>query len=135
MGTPNHYEFYLNVGPIANLDKLYLKGSDPPFNDQLQHNTYDDYWKARDLAQHMKNVKCAVLVVGGWYDAEDLSSPHRTFNAVNQYNPETPTTLIEGPLFHGGWTRSDGLSLYLRSFRARLAVTNKAMPAATAILP
>ena len=53
-------------------------------------------------------MKCAVLVVGGWYDAEDLSGPYRTFNAVNQYNPETPTTLVEGPWTHGGWARNDG---------------------------
>lgn len=108
MGTPDHYQFFLSAGPTANLDKLYLKGSNPFFTDQLQHDTYDDYWKARDLAQHLKNVRCAVLVVGGWYDAEDLSGPYRTFKAVNQYNPETPTTLVEGPWFHGGWGRSDG---------------------------
>jgi len=51
----------------------------------------------------MKNVKCAVLVVGGWYDAEDLSGPYRTFNAINKFNPETTTTLVEGPWVHGGW--------------------------------
>jgi uncharacterized protein len=107
-GAPNHYEFYLNVGPLANLDKHYLKGFNPLFNDQLYHDTYDDYWKARNLAPHLKNVKCAVLVVGGWYDAEDLSGPYLTFNAVNQYNPGTPTTLIEGPWVHGGWSRNDG---------------------------
>jgi predicted acyl esterase len=48
-------------------------------SDQLYHTTYDAYWKARDLSQYMKNVKCAVLVVGGWFDAEDLSGPYRTF--------------------------------------------------------
>ncbi len=53
-GTPDGYEFYLQTGPIANLDKLYLKGSNPLFIDQLLHNTYDDYWKARDLSRHMK---------------------------------------------------------------------------------
>jgi uncharacterized protein len=119
MGTPNHYEFYLNAGPLANLDKLYLKGSNPLFNDQLYHDTYDDYWKARDLAQHLKNVKCAVLVVGGWYDAEDLAGPYRTFYAVNQYNPETPTTLVEGPWTHGGWARRDGDHLGDIQFNAK----------------
>jgi putative CocE/NonD family hydrolase len=119
MGTPNHYEFYLNAGPLANLDKLYLKGSNPLFNDQVHHDTYDDYWKARDLAQHLKNVKCSVLVVGGWYDAEDLSGPYRTFNAVNQYNPETPTTLVEGPWTHGGWARNDGDHLGDIQFNAK----------------
>ena len=52
MGTPNAYDFYLQAGPTENLDKTYLKGSNPLFNDQLYHTTYDDYWKARDLAPH-----------------------------------------------------------------------------------
>ena len=56
----------------------------------------------------MKNVKCAVLVVGGWYDAEDLEGPYRTFYAIHKFNPDTPITLVEGPWVHGGWARSDG---------------------------
>jgi len=107
-GTPDHYRFFLDAGNISDLDKLYLKGSNWLFNDQFKHSTYDAYWKARDLSQHMKNVKCAVLVVGGWYDAEDLSGPYRTFYAINKFNPETPTTLVEGPWVHGGWARGEG---------------------------
>jgi putative CocE/NonD family hydrolase len=110
-GTPDSYKFYLNAGNIANLDKLYLKGSNFLFNDQFQHDIYDDYWQARDLSRHMKNVHCAVLVVGGWYDAEDLSGPYRTFDAISQFNPDTPTTLVEGPWVHGGWSRGDGSHL------------------------
>jgi uncharacterized protein len=107
-GTPDSYKFYLQAGNIANLDKLYLKGSNWLFNDQAKHNTYDDYWQARDLERHMKNVHCAVLVVGGWFDAEDLSGPYKTFDAINKFNPKTPTTLVEGPWVHGGWARGDG---------------------------
>ncbi len=110
-GTPDSYQFYLKAGNIANLDKLYLKGSNWLFLDQAKHTTYDAYWQARDLSRHMKNVKCAVLVVGGWYDAEDLSGPYRTFYATSKLNPETPTTLVEGPWVHGGWARSDGSHL------------------------
>ncbi len=107
-GTPDGYEFYLQAGPIANLDKLYLKGSNPLFIDQLLHNTYDDYWKARDLSRHMKNIKCAVMVVGGWFDAEDLSGPFKTFHAIAQNNPGTPDALVVGPWVHGGWAGTDG---------------------------
>ncbi|MGD0938215.1 MAG: CocE/NonD family hydrolase [Terracidiphilus sp.] len=110
-GTPDSYQFYLQAGNIANLDKLYLKGSNWLFNDQAKHDTYDDYWQARDLERHMKNVHCAVLVVGGWFDAEDLSGPLKTFYAINKFNPETPTTLVEGPWVHGGWARGDGSRL------------------------
>jgi len=69
----------------------------------------------------MKNVKCAVLVVGGWYDAEDLSGPYRTFYAINKFNPETPTTLVEGPWVHGGWARGDGNHLGDAQFNSKTA--------------
>ncbi|HUX44376.1 MAG TPA: CocE/NonD family hydrolase [Terracidiphilus sp.] len=107
-GTPDSYEFYLKAGNVETLEKDYLKGSNPLFDDQFRHDTYDAYWQARDLSRHMKNVHCAVLVVGGWFDAEDLEGPHRTLEAINKFNPNTPTTLVEGPWVHGGWARSEG---------------------------
>ncbi len=107
-GTPDMYQFYLKAGNIENLDKLYLKGSNWLFNDQFKHDTFDEYWKVRNLAPHMKNVHAAVLVVGGWYDAEDLSGPYNTFYAINKLNPDAKTTLVEGPWVHGGWARGDG---------------------------
>ncbi|HKV91191.1 MAG TPA: CocE/NonD family hydrolase [Candidatus Angelobacter sp.] len=107
-GTPDGYSFYLQAGPTINLDKEYLKGSNPLFNDQLLHTTYDAYWNARDLSRHMKNIKCAVMTVGGWFDAEDLSGPFKTFHAIDQFNPGTPNSLVVGPWVHGGWARGDG---------------------------
>ena len=118
-GTTDTYKFYLQAGNVANLDKNYLKGSNWLFNDQYKHNTYDDYWQARDLSRHMKNVHCAVLVVGGWFDAEDLSGPYKIFNAVGKFNPQTPSTLVEGPWVHGGWARSDGDHLGDVQFNAK----------------
>jgi hypothetical protein len=118
-GTPDSYKFYLNAGNLNNLDQLYLKGSSWMFTDQVKHNSYDSYWQQRDLSRHMKGVKCAVLVVGGWFDAEDLSGPFRTANAIRQFNPETPVTLVEGPWVHGGWMRSDGSHLGEVEFNAK----------------
>ncbi len=119
--TPDGYEFYLNAGATSNLDKLYLKGSNPLFNDQLQHTTYDDYWKARDISQHMKNIKCAVMTVGGWFDGEDLSGPFKTYHAIEANNPGTVNTLVVGPWVHGGWARSDGDHLGEVEFNAKTA--------------
>ncbi|HWZ97127.1 MAG TPA: CocE/NonD family hydrolase [Candidatus Dormibacteraeota bacterium] len=107
-GTPDGYEFYLKAGNTRNLDKLYLKGANFLFNDQLSHTTYDDYWKARDLSRHMKNIKCAVMTVGGWFDGEDLSGPFKTFHAIDQFNPGLPNSLVVGPWVHGGWVTTDG---------------------------
>ncbi len=106
-GTKDGYEFYLKTGPIGNLSKL-LDGQSALFDDQLRHDTYDDYWKARDLAPHMKNIHCAVLTVGGWFDAEDLQGPFTTFHSIDKNNPEIFNALVVGPWVHGGWARYDG---------------------------
>jgi len=120
-GTPDNYKFFLRAGNVASLDK-YFDGATWMWDDQYKHDTYDDYWKSRDLSQHMKNVKCAVLVVGGWYDAEDLEGPYRTFDAIRKFNPNTPVTLVEGPWVHGGWARNDGDHLGDVQFNAKTSL-------------
>jgi uncharacterized protein len=116
-GTKDGYEFYLNVGSIANLSKL-LEGKSELFDDQMHHNTYDDYWKARNLAPHMKNIHCAVLTVGGWFDAEDLQGPFSTFHAIDKNNSDIFNALVVGPWVHGGWARYDGDHLGRTEFAA-----------------
>jgi len=106
-GTKDGYDFYLSAGPIANLSK-YLEGKSALWDDQIHHDTYDDYWKARNLAPHMKNIHCAVLTVGGWFDAEDLQGPFTTFHSVDKNNPGIFNALVVGPWVHGGWARYDG---------------------------
>lgn len=106
-GTKDAYEFYLNVGPISNLKK-YLEGRSALWDDQVGHDTYDEYWKARNLAPHMKNIHCAVLTVGGWFDAEDLQGPFSTFHSIDEKNPGIFNALVIGPWVHGGWARYDG---------------------------
>ena len=119
-GTADSYQFYLDDGNIANLDKL-MKSPTALWDDQYKHDTYDHYWQKRDLSPHMKNVKCAVLVVGGWFDAEDLEGPYRTFYAIRKFNPRTPITLVEGPWVHGGWARGAGDRLGDVRFNANTA--------------
>jgi hypothetical protein len=114
-GTKDGYEFLLNAGPIGTLKK-YMEGNSWLWDDQVHHNTYDDYWKARNLAPHMKNIHCAVLTVGGWFDAEDLQGPFSTFHAIDQQNQGIFNALVVGPWVHGGWARYDGEHLGRVSF-------------------
>jgi uncharacterized protein len=116
-GTQDGYEFYLNVGPIGNLSK-YLEGKSALFDDQLHHDTYDDYWKVRNLAPHMKNIHCAVLTVGGWFDAEDLQGPFSTFHAIDKNNSGIFNALVVGPWVHGGWDDLNGAYLGRVEFAA-----------------
>jgi uncharacterized protein len=106
-GTTDSYDFYLKAGSLVNLS-TYMKGDTSLWDDQVKHDTYDDYWKVRNLAPHFKNVHCAVLTVGGWFDAEDLQGPLSTFRAVDKNNPGIFNTLVMGPWVHGGWYRLNG---------------------------
>ena len=64
-----------------------------------------------DIIPHLKNITAAVMVVGGWYDAEDLYGPLKTFQAIERNNPGIFNVLVMGPWRHGGWSSDDGSSL------------------------
>ncbi|HEY2148055.1 MAG TPA: CocE/NonD family hydrolase, partial [Pirellulales bacterium] len=117
--TPDGYEFYLQMGPLSNADKLHFKGNLDFWDELMKHGTYDDFWKARNLRPHLKNIKSPVLMVGGWYDAEDLFGTLSTFHEVEQNNPGTPNMLVMGPWAHGGWSDMEGDKLGNVSFFAK----------------
>jgi putative CocE/NonD family hydrolase len=116
--TPDGYDFFLRMGPLANSVKL-MKDFGTDWREFLEHPTYDDYWKARNIRPHLKNVRCAVMTVGGWYDAEDLFGPLETYRWTERQNPGITNILVMGPWAHGGWGRGDGDKLGDINFRAK----------------
>jgi len=125
IGASDGYRYYLQAGPTENLDKAF-HGANFLFHDQVVHTTYDDYWKKRDLSLHMKNIHAAVMTVGGWFDAEDLSGPFKTFHAIDELNPGAVNTLVVGPWTHGGWARTDGDRLGDVMFSAKTSLFYRA---------
>jgi len=107
-GTTDGYDFYLHMGPLSNAKRLYLKDTNAYWDDQVIHANYDQYWKSRNISAHMKNVHCAVLTVGGWFDAEDLVGPRKIFHSIAQFNPGASNKLVLGPWVHGGWASTEG---------------------------
>lgn len=105
LGTKDHYQFFLDAGPLSNLDKYYKE--DNVFWQQLkQHPDYDDFWKSRGIIQHLKNIKPAVMTVGGWFDAEDLYGPLETYKNIEK-NSNNYNTIVMGPWSHGDWSRTN----------------------------
>jgi uncharacterized protein len=104
-GTQDAYDFYLRMGTLASGNEKFYKNANPYYTDLLKHPNYDEFWQPRGLAQFMKNVTSAVLFVGGWFDAEDLSGPLKLFHALEKNGPKAPNTLVMGPWRHGGWSR------------------------------
>ncbi|WP_432713522.1 CocE/NonD family hydrolase [Pedobacter sp.] len=104
----DNYRFFLDVGALKNVNTKYFGDSIKFWNDLMAHGTYDDFWKARNILPHLKSVKPAVLVVGGFFDAEDAYGTLETYKKIEKQNPGATNNLVMGPWFHGGWVRSTG---------------------------
>lgn len=116
---PDAYRFFLNLGPVANAQKQYFKGQNKYWNDLVAHPIYDEFWRARTPLPHLRKVTPAVLVVGGWFDAENLYGALRTYETVEKHNPGAANALVMGPWSHGGWARGTGEGLGEARFGAK----------------
>ena len=111
-GAEDAYDFYLGMGPVGPAARKYFApGTAPLWTEAIAHPNYDAHWKARDLRPHMRDMAPAVLVVGGFYDAEDLAGPFGTFHSATRLSSKSRVTLVVGPWSHGGWARGDGTML------------------------
>ena len=107
-GTEDGYEFYMNMGSVKNSNDKYYKDTIRLWNEMLDHPNYDQHWKDRNVLYHLHDIKTAVLVTGGWYDAEDLYGAINTYKTLVKENPKTPVYFTMGPWVHGGWARGLG---------------------------
>jgi putative CocE/NonD family hydrolase len=119
--VPDVYRFFLDAGPVANLNVRYLHDSIAFWNQVMKHGTYDAFWQDRSLVRHVNRVSPAILMVGGWFDAEDLYGPLALARRIRNVSPGTTLTQVMGPWPHGGWNWSTGESLGDVSFGSKTA--------------
>jgi putative CocE/NonD family hydrolase len=110
-GHADAYDFFLKHLTLSNILGTMTDKQRALLVPTVEHDTYDEFWKTRNLVPHLKNVKAAVLSVGGWFDAEDPHGPFSIYQAVKKNNPGTFAGLVVGPWVHGGWARGEGKSL------------------------
>lgn len=106
--TSDGYNFYKNLEPLSKVKTNYFGDSIAFWNEIIAHPNYDCFWKERNILPNLKNIKPAVLVVGGWYDAEDLYGTFKTYQSIEKQSPGNDNRIVIGPWFHGGWARADG---------------------------
>lgn len=109
--SPDAYNFFLDHTPLKKLNENILKNEIPYWDTMMTHGTYDYYWKSRSNLQHLKNMKPAILLVGGWYDAEDMYGPLHIYKTIEQNDKPNNTRLVMGPWTHGSWIWAKGDSL------------------------
>jgi putative CocE/NonD family hydrolase len=117
------------MGGLGKSGDLYQQklGMRMRFWDQMMaHPNYDQFWKERNILPNLKNIRAAVMTVGGWYDNEDLFGALAVYQHVEKQNPGIYNVLVMGPWFHGGWVRSDGDWLGTAYFGSKTGVYYRA---------
>ncbi|MFN7545760.1 MAG: CocE/NonD family hydrolase [Acidobacteriota bacterium] len=118
-GTQDGYRFFLDMGPLYNANERYMKNNVQFWTDMMKHPNYDEFWQSRNLRPHLKNIRPAVLTIGGFFDAENLYGALEVFKSVEKQGSTNGNRIVMGPWFHGGWARDAGLSLGDISFNAK----------------
>ena len=110
--SPTHYadayKFFLDMKTIKETNgPNYFNGKGKYWNEYLANDIYNSYWRSRNIRQHLKNITIPTLVVGGWFDAEDLFGALRTYEAIEKQSPGNKNFLVMGPWTHGAWAAAE----------------------------
>lgn len=102
------YEWYLKLGPLANVNKKYFHGKLPSWNNFAKHPNYDDFWKKQSLLTKLNSPKVAIQHVAGWWDPEDFYGPQMAYQSLEKGDKHNQNYIIIGPWNHGGWAMGPG---------------------------
>jgi putative CocE/NonD family hydrolase len=105
------YEWYLNLGPLANANSKYFNEKLPTWNDFVNHPDYDAFWKRQGFEPWLTRVTVPTLNVAGWWDQEDFYGPIKIYELLERHDTKKQNFLVVGPWNHGGWSRGDGNKL------------------------
>ena len=102
------YAFFMKNPTLSGLKEKYLSHTVKFWDNLAKHSTLDTFWMSRTITNHLNDVKPAVMVVGGLFDAEDTYGAFETYKQIEKRNAKNNSILVMGPWFHGGWVRSEG---------------------------
>lgn len=105
------YDYHLRMGPLKNFTEKYHHDNFF-WNQIVNHPNYDTFWQKRNLLPHLKDIKPAVLTVGGWFDAEDLYGPLNIYKTIEKTSPGTKNSIVMGPWAHGDWANESAKSTH-----------------------
>lgn len=110
-GTPDEYGFFLEMGPLSNANALYFHHQVAFWDTLTMNGQWNDFWAARNILPHLDDLRPATLVVGGWFDTENLFGALNSYAANERQSEGATNTLVMGPWHHGGWNSTPGDSL------------------------
>jgi hypothetical protein len=97
------YEFFLDhvnfagAASAAHMDKL------PTARAFLTQPAYTQFWRDKAVESRLGGVTVPTLVVGGYWDQEDMWGTQAQYEALKQHDSPHHVYLVLGPWNHGGW--------------------------------
>ena len=114
--TYDTYQWYLDLGPLSNINAKYLHGSIPYWNSSVAHPDYDDFWKKEAWVNQLHASTVPNLNVAGFWDQEDPWGPWQIFRHAEENDPQHTNFIVAGPWYHGEWWSPKGDSIGLIPF-------------------
>jgi hypothetical protein len=105
------YQWYLDLGPISNINANYLHDTIPAWNNMAKHPNYDSFWKKESFTDQIHEAKVPNLNVAGFWDQEDPWGPWKIYYNAEKNDPKHYNYMVAGPWNHGGWRGKDGSTL------------------------
>ncbi|MGC2791229.1 MAG: CocE/NonD family hydrolase, partial [Candidatus Sulfotelmatobacter sp.] len=111
--TYDTYQWYLDLGPLSNINTKYLHGSIPYWNASVDHPDYDDFWKKEAWVNQLHSSTVPNLNVAGFWDQEDPWGPWQIFRHAEESDPQHTNFIVAGPWYHGEWRtpKADSIGL------------------------
>ena len=109
--TYDTYEWYLDLGPLSNINAKYLHGSIPYWNSTVEHADYDEFWKKEAWVSQLHSSTVPNLNVAGFWDQEDPWGPWQIFRHAEENDPQHTNFMVAGPWYHGEWWSPKGDSI------------------------
>ena len=114
--TYDTYQWYLDLGPLSNINAKYLHGSIPYWNSTVDHPDYDEFWKKEAWVNQLHASTVPNLNVAGFWDQEDPWGPWQIFRHAEENDPERTNLMVAGPWYHGEWQTDKGDSIGIIPF-------------------
>lgn len=123
------FRWYLDLGPLSNINDKYLHGSIPYWNSTIEHPDYDEFWKKEAWVNQLHASTVPNLNVAGFWDQEDPWGPWQIFRHAKENDPDHTDFIVAGPWYHGEWQtpRAESIGLIpfgghetAREFRANI---------------
>jgi hypothetical protein len=97
------FDWYLSLGPLSQIDKLYFHGEKPSWSNFVNHPDYDSFWQSQAVQRILTTNKVPNLNVAGWWDQEDYYGPMKIYETLEKGDADHKNYLVVGPWRHGGW--------------------------------